>query len=93
MQQSASAARSKSSSTSKTSAAASLLDKPRRFFVPSIGQPRSVGVGLGLSISRKALLLHGGDIQMRNLPGKACIFTITLPRKLDLAPRADRNPS
>jgi signal transduction histidine kinase len=51
------------------------------------------GIGLGLSISRKAVLLHGGDIQMRNLPGKACIFTITLPRKLDLAPRAGSNPS
>jgi len=49
------------------------------------------GLGLGLSISRKAVLSNGGDLQMRNLPGKACIFTIALPRKL--APRASSDPS
>jgi signal transduction histidine kinase len=38
------------------------------------------GLGLGLSISRKAVHLNGGEIRVRNLPGKGCIFTIELPR-------------
>jgi signal transduction histidine kinase len=40
------------------------------------------GLGLGLSISRKAVQLNGGAIQVRNLPGKGCVFTVELPRKL-----------
>ena len=51
------------------------------------------GLGLGLSISHKVVHSNGGDIQVRNLPGKACIFTIELPRKLVLAPRACGEPS
>lgn len=42
------------------------------------GKDRS-GLGLGLSISRKAVKAFGGDIRVRNLPGKGCIFTIELP--------------
>lgn len=38
------------------------------------------GLGLGLSISRKAIELHGGALNLRNLPNKGCIFTITLPQ-------------
>jgi signal transduction histidine kinase len=49
------------------------------------------GIGLGLSISRKAVLSNGGDIRMRNLPGKACVFTISLPRKIGLAPSVSRD--
>ena len=37
------------------------------------------GLGLGLSIARKAVKLHGGDIHVRNLPGKGCVFVIELP--------------
>ena len=37
------------------------------------------GLGLGLSIARKAIKLHGGDIHVRNLPGKGCVFVIELP--------------
>jgi signal transduction histidine kinase len=40
------------------------------------------GLGLGLSISRKAVQLNGGEIQVRNVPGKGCVFTVELPRKL-----------
>ena len=83
-----------SSSISKTSAAACPPDKPRSSFVPSSSAARDrSGLGLGLSISRKAVQANGGDIQVRNLPGKACIFTIALPRKLGLAPRASSDPS
>ncbi|HEX7623420.1 MAG TPA: ATP-binding protein, partial [Anaeromyxobacteraceae bacterium] len=42
------------------------------------GRDRS-GLGLGLSISRKAVKAFGGDLRVRNLPGKGCIFTIELP--------------
>jgi signal transduction histidine kinase len=38
------------------------------------------GLGLGLSISRKAVQLHGGEVLVRNLPGKGCVFTVQLPR-------------
>jgi signal transduction histidine kinase len=38
------------------------------------------GLGLGLSISRKAIQLNGGEIRVRNLPGQGCIFTVELPR-------------
>ena len=37
------------------------------------------GLGLGLSISRRAIELSDGEITARNLPGKGCIFTIDLP--------------
>ena len=42
------------------------------------GKDRS-GLGLGLSISRKAVAANGGEIRALNLPGKGCIFTIDLP--------------
>jgi len=32
--------------------------------------------GLGLSLARKAIRAHGGDISIRNIPGKGCAFTI-----------------
>jgi signal transduction histidine kinase len=37
------------------------------------------GLGLGLSIARKAVRMHGGDIQHRNMPGKGCVFIIDVP--------------
>jgi signal transduction histidine kinase len=37
------------------------------------------GLGLGLSIARQAVRAHGGDIQIRNMPGRGCVFTIDLP--------------
>jgi signal transduction histidine kinase len=37
------------------------------------------GLGLGLSISRRAVLANGGEIRAHNIPGKGCIFTIDLP--------------
>jgi signal transduction histidine kinase len=37
------------------------------------------GLGLGLSIARKAVRTHGGDITVRNMPGKGCIFAIEIP--------------
>ncbi len=47
-------------------------------FGPRRGRDRT-GLGLGLNISRKAVRAFGGDILVRNLPGKGCIFTIEIP--------------
>ena len=38
------------------------------------------GVGLGLAICRKGAEASGGEIHVRNLPGKGCVFTLDLPR-------------
>lgn len=37
------------------------------------------GLGLGLSIARKSVRSHGGDISFRNTPGRGCVFVIDLP--------------
>jgi signal transduction histidine kinase len=42
------------------------------------GSDRS-GLGLGLSIARKAVRAHGGEISIRNMPGKGCVFIIDVP--------------
>ena len=44
-----------------------------------LGEDRS-GLGLGLSISRRAVALNDGALTARDLPGKGCVFTIDLPR-------------
>lgn len=38
------------------------------------------GVGLGLSISRRAVEANQGKLDVRNIEGKGCVFTIELPR-------------
>jgi signal transduction histidine kinase len=35
--------------------------------------------GFGLSIARKAVLAHAGDISIRNTPGQGCVFAIEVP--------------
>ena len=42
-------------------------------------QKDSRGVGLGLAISRKGVEANGGVLDVRNLPGKGCVFAIKLP--------------
>jgi signal transduction histidine kinase len=37
------------------------------------------GLGLGLSIARRAVRAQGGDIEVRNRPGKGCTFVIEVP--------------
>jgi signal transduction histidine kinase len=39
------------------------------------------GLGLGLTIAQRAILLNNGKIEVQNLPKKGCIFKITLPVK------------
>lgn len=38
------------------------------------------GLGLGLAISRRGVEDSGGTIDVRDLPGKGCVFTVSLPR-------------
>lgn len=37
------------------------------------------GLGLGLSISRRSVDAIGGTIDVRDVPGVGCVFTIDLP--------------
>ena len=48
------------------------------------GTDRS-GLGLGLSIARKAVRAHKGDIWVRNMPGKGCVFAIDVPLAAEAA--------
>jgi len=47
-------------------------------FAERRGVDRS-GLGLGLSIARRAVHAHGGDIHVRNTPGKGWTFAVDLP--------------
>ena len=47
------------------------------------GADRS-GIGLGLSICMKAAKANQGELRVRNLPGKGCVFTLDLPRTAPL---------
>ncbi len=39
------------------------------------------GLGLGLSICLKAVKAIAGELHIRDLPGKGCVFTIDLPKQ------------
>ncbi len=43
------------------------------------------GLGLGLSIARHAVESSGGTIGVRDVPGVGCVFTIELPRYVDVS--------
>jgi signal transduction histidine kinase len=40
--------------------------------------PDRTGLGLGLFIARHTIRSHGGDIHIRNLPGRGCVFAVDL---------------
>jgi signal transduction histidine kinase len=50
-------------------------------FAPLVqrGENRS-GFGLGLSIAMHAVQAHGGTIEVRDIPGTGCVFSIRLPQ-------------
>lgn len=50
------------------------------------------GLGLGLSIARKAVRMYGGDINFRNLAGTGCVFVIDLPLATDTPAAVDALP-
>ena len=47
---------------------------------------RYPGTGIGLAISRKIAILHGGDLDVTSAPGMGATFTITLPDGTATAP-------
>jgi signal transduction histidine kinase len=59
-------------------------------FLPFVqrGTERS-GMGLGLSISRRSVEANQGTLNVRNVAGTGCVFTIDLPRHLDAEAGAD----
>ena len=42
------------------------------------GSDRS-GLGLGLAISQQGVAASGGRIEVQDLPGKGCVFSIVVP--------------
>ena len=51
---------------------------PFQPFAQRRGSDRT-GLGLGLSIARKAVRAHHGEIHVNNIPGRGCVFVIELP--------------
>jgi signal transduction histidine kinase len=41
------------------------------------------GFGLGLSLTRKIIVLHGGDIKMNGTPGRGAVMTMQFPANRD----------
>ena len=56
--------------------------KAQRLFAPFVqgGADRS-GLGLGLSIARRAVEANDGQLRVREVPGAGCVFTIDLARR------------
>jgi signal transduction histidine kinase len=55
---------------------------PEKLLQPFVQAGRDrTGVGLGLSICSKAMKAIGGELHIRDLPGKGCVFTIDLPKE------------
>lgn len=57
-------------------------DDPFKAFGERRSHDRS-GLGLGLSIARKAVRISGGELSFRNLPGIGCVFVIDMPLATD----------
>jgi signal transduction histidine kinase len=55
-------------------------DYENKLFMPfvQLGDDKS-GLGLGLAVARQSVEAFGGTLNVRNLPGQGCIFTISLP--------------
>jgi signal transduction histidine kinase len=54
--------------------------KQDELFAPFVTRtPDRRGIGLGLAITRDAVKAHGGEVSVTDLPGKGCVFRMTLP--------------
>ena len=47
---------------------------------------RQQGTGLGLALTRRFALLHGGDVQVSSKPGEGSVFTLRLPLQVAAPP-------
>jgi signal transduction histidine kinase len=54
------------------------IDHEHQIFDPFF-TTKSSGMGLGLSISRRIIEDHGGDLRLTETSSKGCTFEITLP--------------
>jgi two-component system, NtrC family, sensor kinase len=55
-----------------------------KIFTPFFStKPRGQGTGLGLSVSKRIVTQHHGDILIQSQPGKGTIFTVLLPAAPD----------
>jgi signal transduction histidine kinase len=50
------------------------------------GGANRTGLGLGLNIAQSAIRANSGDLSVRDVPGKGCVFTISLPRQVGAGP-------
>lgn len=77
-----------SRSRSRTSAAGCPTAAPTTLFPPFVRRAsRSPGVGLGLSIVARAAQALRGEVRVRDLPGKECVFTLDLPGVVEMQPQ------
>ncbi len=56
-------------------------DKVDDIFKPFVSTKGARGTGLGLPVSRKVLLEHGGDVAVQSTPGMGSTFTLRIPVK------------
>jgi signal transduction histidine kinase len=56
--------------------------RPRLFEPYTTSRPVGEGMGLGLAISRKILLDHGGDLELARTGAEGTAFRLTFPREL-----------
>ena len=59
-----------------------------KIFEPFVGTKPS-GIGLGLSISKRIVESHGGEIRAANRPEGGAVFTVWLPSTTAAAPRGE----
>lgn len=61
-------------------------DKQKQIFekYKQAGQKKS-GTGLGLNLCRSVVQLHKGKITVKSEPGKGTVFTVSIPKKLELS--------
>lgn len=56
-------------------------DRRAKIFTPFYTSKGSRGTGLGLYISNKLLLQHGGGLRLRSRAGQGTCFTLSIPRR------------